>query len=49
MLDISKIIKSQPRLLCECCFKEHCNGHGLTKIIKLLKRLFLIMCTLCKR
>lgn len=35
-----KIIKSKPMLLCEYCFKEHCKGHGLTKIIKFLKRFF---------
>ena len=34
-----KIIKSKPKLLCEYCFKEKCNGHVLTKIINFFKRL----------
>jgi hypothetical protein len=36
-IDKSKVIKKQPRLLCEYCFKENCKGHWLYKIINFTK------------
>ena len=36
-IDQNKVIYTKPRMLCEMCFKEHCKGHGITKLINLIK------------
>jgi hypothetical protein len=41
-IDDSKVIKREPLMLCEACFKENCNGNCILiiRVVRWVKRKF---------